>query len=61
MPVMKMENVTIAYPKRGRVPEFVAVRDFNLEIFPGEIVGLVGEFRFWKTTGRSCRNWFASD
>ncbi len=50
MPVMKMENVTIAYPKRGRVPEFVAVRDFNLEIFPGEIVGLVGESGSGKTT-----------
>ena len=41
VPVMKMENVTIAYPKRGRVPEFVAVKEFNLEIYPGEIVGLV--------------------
>jgi peptide/nickel transport system ATP-binding protein len=50
MPVMKMENVTIAYPKRGRVPEFVAVKDFNLEIFPGEIVGLVGESGSGKTT-----------
>jgi peptide/nickel transport system ATP-binding protein len=49
-PVMKMENVTIAYPKRGRVPEFVAVRDFNLEIYPGEIVGLVGESGSGKTT-----------
>jgi peptide/nickel transport system ATP-binding protein len=50
VPVMKMENVTIAYPKRGRVPEFVAVRDFNLEIYPGEIVGLVGESGSGKTT-----------
>lgn len=49
-PVMKMENVTIAYPKRGRVPEFVAVKDFSLEIFPGEIVGLVGESGSGKTT-----------
>ena len=50
VPVMKMENVTIAYPKRGRVPEFVAVRDFNLESYPGEIVGLVGESGSGKTT-----------
>ena len=49
-PVMRMENVTIAYPKRGRVPEFVAVKDFSLEIFPGEIVGLVGESGSGKTT-----------
>ncbi|NCU92049.1 MAG: ABC transporter ATP-binding protein [Synechococcaceae bacterium WB7_1B_046] len=49
-PVIKLENVTISYPKRGRLPEFVAVRDFSLEIFPGEIVGLVGESGSGKTT-----------
>jgi peptide/nickel transport system ATP-binding protein len=49
-PVIRLENVTIAYPKRGRLPEFVAVRDFSLEIFPGEIVGLVGESGSGKTT-----------
>ena len=49
-PVMRMQDVTIAYPKRGRIPEFVAVRDFSLEIFPGEIVGLVGESGSGKTT-----------
>ena len=49
-PVLKLDDVTIAYPKRGRVPEFVAVKDFSLEIFPGEIVGLVGESGSGKTT-----------
>ncbi|MFM8404668.1 MAG: dipeptide ABC transporter ATP-binding protein [Actinomycetota bacterium] len=49
-PVLKLDDVTIAYPKRGRVPEFVAVKDFNLEIYPGEIVGLVGESGSGKTT-----------
>lgn len=49
-PTLKLDNVTIAYPKRGRVPEFVAVKDFSLEIFPGEIVGLVGESGSGKTT-----------
>ena len=49
-PIIKLENVTISYPKRGRLPEFVAVRDFSLEIFPGEIVGLVGESGSGKTT-----------
>ena len=49
-PVLKMENVTIEYPKRGRVPAFTAVKDFSLEIYPGEIVGLVGESGSGKTT-----------
>jgi peptide/nickel transport system ATP-binding protein len=49
-PVLKLENVTIEYPKRGRIPAFVAVKDFNLEIFRGEIVGLVGESGSGKTT-----------
>ena len=50
VPVLKLENVTIEYPKRGRIPAFTAVRDFNLEIYPGEIIGLVGESGSGKTT-----------
>lgn len=49
-PVIKLENVTIEYPKRGRIPAFRAVEDFSLEIYPGEIVGLVGESGSGKTT-----------
>ena len=49
-PTIKLENVTIEYPKRGRIPAFTAVKDFSLEIFPGEIVGLVGESGSGKTT-----------
>jgi len=49
-PVLKLSDVTIEYPKRGRIPAFTAVKDFNLEIYPGEIVGLVGEFGSGKTT-----------
>ena len=49
-PVLKMENITIEYPKRGRIPAFTAVKGFSLEIHPGEIVGLVGESGSGKTT-----------
>ena len=49
-PVIKLENVTIEYPKRGRIPAFTAVKEFSLEIYPGEIVGLVGESGSGKTT-----------
>jgi peptide/nickel transport system ATP-binding protein len=49
-PVLKLQDVTIEYPKRGRAPAFKAVQDFNLEIYPGEIVGLVGESGSGKTT-----------
>ena len=49
-PVLKLEGVSIEYPKNGRVPAFRAVTDFSLEIFPGEVVGLVGESGSGKTT-----------
>ena len=49
-PVLRLDNVSIEYPKRGRIPAFKAVQDFSLEIYPGEIVGLVGESGSGKTT-----------
>ena len=49
-PILSLKDVTIEYPKRGRVPAFQAVTNFTLDIFPGEIVGLVGESGSGKTT-----------
>ena len=49
-PVLKLQNVSVEYPKNGRIPAFRAVTAFTLEIFPGEIVGLVGESGSGKTT-----------
>jgi len=46
--VLSLKNVSIEYPKSGRIPAFRAV--FSLDIFPGEIVGLVGESGSGKTT-----------
>ena len=48
--LLKLTDVTVEYPKRGRQPAFTAVKNFNLEIYPGEIVGLVGESGSGKTT-----------
>jgi peptide/nickel transport system ATP-binding protein len=49
-PVLSLKDVAIDYPKRGRVPAFRAVEHANLDIFPGEVVGLVGESGSGKTT-----------
>jgi len=49
-PVLKLEDVSIEYPKNGRIPAFRAVTKFNIEIYPGEILGLVGESGSGKTT-----------
>ena len=49
-PTLSLKNVNIEYPKRGRVPAFKAASDINLEIYPGEVLGLVGESGSGKTT-----------
>jgi peptide/nickel transport system ATP-binding protein len=49
-PVLSLKNVAIEYPKHGRIPAFRAVDGANIEIFPGEVVGLVGESGSGKTT-----------
>jgi peptide/nickel transport system ATP-binding protein len=49
-PIVKLDGVSIEYPKRGRIPAFKAVDTVTLEIAPGEVVGLVGESGSGKTT-----------
>lgn len=49
-PILSMKGVDIVYPKHGRVAAFKAAEDINLDIYPGEVVGLVGESGSGKTT-----------
>ena len=49
-PILSFEDVAIEYPKRGRIPAFRAADHIDLQIFPGEIMGLVGESGSGKTT-----------
>ena len=48
--VLSLRDVQIEYPKRGRVPAFLAAKGINLEIARGEVLGLVGESGSGKTT-----------
>jgi peptide/nickel transport system ATP-binding protein len=48
--VLSFNKVRIEYPKRGRVPAFLAAKDIDLEIRKGEVLGLVGESGSGKTT-----------
>lgn len=49
-PVLALKDVSIVYPKRGKVPAFTAAKNVSFEIYPGEILGLVGESGSGKTT-----------
>lgn len=48
--VLTLDNVDIEYPRRGRVPAFLAAKAITLEISRGEVLGLVGESGSGKTT-----------
>jgi peptide/nickel transport system ATP-binding protein len=49
-PVLAFRDVSIEYPKRGRIPAFRAAEGIDLEVYPSEIMGLVGESGSGKTT-----------
>lgn len=49
-PILKLSEVSITYPKRGKAPAYKAVSSVSLEIYSGEILGLVGESGSGKTT-----------
>ncbi|WP_108717998.1 ABC transporter ATP-binding protein [Miniimonas sp. S16] len=49
-PILELRDVSIEYPKQGRMPAFRAVDEASLVIRPGEVVGLVGESGSGKTT-----------
>ena len=49
-PVVIAKDMTITYPSRSHRSGFTAVRDLDLEIADGEVLGLVGESGSGKTT-----------
>lgn len=49
-PVVEAKDLRIVYPGRFRQPDFVAVDGVDLNIRPGEVLGLVGESGSGKTT-----------
>lgn len=52
--LIKVENLTVAFPKKGNLPwqkeYFWAVNDINFKVYPGETLGLVGESGCGKST-----------
>ncbi|MFW0108884.1 ABC transporter ATP-binding protein [Rothia sp. P6271] len=48
--ILSLENVSLEYPKQGRVGPFRAVSNANLTVHAGEVVGLVGESGSGKST-----------
>ncbi|WP_353987576.1 ABC transporter ATP-binding protein [Ruicaihuangia caeni] len=49
-PFLVAQNISIEYPKLGRVPAFRAVDDVSFEMRPREVLGVVGESGSGKTT-----------
>lgn len=48
--IVSAKNLNVFYPGRLNTPAFHAIKDLNLEIRAGEVIGLVGESGSGKTT-----------
>ena len=49
-PLLRTRGLTVAYPRGRRRAPFVALQDIDLDIAPGEVVGVVGESGSGKST-----------
>lgn len=48
-PILEVKNLSKAFP-RGGAPDFYAVKNISFQLFPGEILGIVGQSGSGKST-----------
>ncbi len=42
-PIIQVSDVSFSYPKSA-----IVFKNVSFDVNPGEIIGIVGQFRFWK-------------